>query len=134
MVSRTMRATGGVSIVRRRAKYYVRWRDADGVRRMQFAGTSMDEAKEAAKAEAADVARAHEAKREGKVLGTEPRTFDQFCREYLPVLATTMRPATMTVIATQVGAFDRFMKARGDKTVDKIGRASWRGEEEVETE
>ena len=123
MVSKTMRATGGVAIVRRGKRFYVRFRDAGGVRRMRFAGTTIEAAKKSAEAEGAEVGREREAKRQGKVLGAEPRTFEQFCREYLPVLRTTMRPATMTVFATQVGAFDKFMKARGDKTLDKITRA-----------
>jgi integrase len=123
MVSKTVRATGGVSIVRRGEKLYVRFRDHDGIRRMQFAGTTAAEAKAAAKAEAAEIARKREAKRDGKVLGAEPLRFEEFCREYLPVLKTTMRPATLTVIATQVTAFDAFMKKRGDKTLDKVTRA-----------
>jgi len=121
--AKTVRATGGIAVVKRGRKFYVRFRDTDGVRRMRFAGATLQEARAAAKAETADVARAAQAKRDGKVLGATPQTFEEFCREYLPVLKTSMRPATMTVIATQVGAFDRFMKDRGDTTLDKVTRA-----------
>ena len=121
--TKTVRATGGVSILKRDAKFYIRFRDADGVRRTHLAGTTLDQAKTAAKAEAADIARKRDAKLAGKVLGAKPLRFEEFCREYLPVLKTTMRPGTMIVIATQVGAFDRFVKLRGDKTLDKLTRA-----------
>jgi integrase len=121
--TKTLRSSGGVSVVNRDGKYYVRFRDAEGVRRMRFAGTSAAEARTAAAAEADQIVRERKAKFHGKALGAKPLTFEQFCHEYLPVLRTTMRPATMTVIATQVGAFDKFMKARGDKTLDQVTRA-----------
>ena len=121
--AKTVRASGGVAIVKRGGKFYVRFRDADGIRRMRLAGTTIDEAKATAKAESADVERTHKAKIEGKTLGLAPTSFGDFAVEYLAVLRSTMRPATLKVIGTQILAFDAFLKTRGDPTIDKIARA-----------
>ncbi len=118
--SSTVRPVGGASFVERDGKFYVRFRDADGVRRMRFAGTTMKEAVVTAKIELGDVDRDREAKAAGKIVGAEPLRFEKFCEEYLPVLRASMRDRTMASIATQVVAFDAFLKKRGDKTVDKV--------------
>lgn len=120
--AKTVRSTGGASIVKRGGKFYVRFRDHEGVRRMRFAGMTLDEAKQAAKAEAADVERDKEAVLAGRVLGRPSMRFEDFVKEYRPILATTMRPATLRVIDTQIIAFDRFLKTRGDPTLDKVKR------------
>lgn len=121
--SKTVRATGGASIVKRGDKFYVRFRDEDGVRRMRLAGASAAEAKAVAAEETAEVERRIQAKREGKIVGATPLRFDEFALDFMGVLKTTMRPATMRVVGTQVIAFGAFLKKRGDPTVDKVTRA-----------
>jgi hypothetical protein len=121
--AKTVRAAGTVSIVKRGAKFYVRFRDHEGVRRMRLAGLTLEEAKAVAKSEATEVERNKAAVRAGKVVGAPAMRFEEFVKEYRPVLSTTMRPATLRVIDTQIIAFDRFLKERGDPTLNKVRRA-----------
>lgn len=121
--AKTVRATGGVSIVKRGGKYYLRFRDTDGIRRMQLAGTTLIAAQAAAQTETKDLVRKKDAQLAGKSLGATPVPFGEFALEYLGVLRATMRPATLKVIGTQIVAFDKFLQSRGNPTLDKITRA-----------
>jgi integrase len=117
-----VRATGGVAIVRRGKKFYVRFYDHQGVRRMQFAGTAIEEAKATAKRKSDEVVEKMKAVVAGVPVSTSV-TFREFAVAYIPVLKTTMRPATMRVFATQVIAFGNYVEARGNPTMDRITRA-----------
>jgi integrase len=121
--STTLRPTGGVSIVRRGDKYYIRYVDHEDVRRMRFVGTTVEEARDRARTVADDVESDRQAALLGVPIGRESLRFWEFVKEYRPVLGATMRPATLRVIDTQIVAFDKFLKTRGDPTIDRVTRA-----------
>jgi integrase len=121
--TRTVRAKGGVSIVRRGEKFYVRFHDHEGVRRMQLAGTSIEEAQATAKTKGEEVESKKKALLAGEPIASTSVTFREFVTTYIPVLKTTMRPATIRVIATQVVAFGNFLEARGNPSMGKVTRA-----------
>lgn len=123
--SKTLRAKGVVSVIRRGTKFYIRFRDEDGVRRMQFAGVTADEAKAVAENTDEAVALKKHAKLTTPIVTgrSEQMTFEAFAMEYLSVLRATMRPATLKVLGTQIIAFGTFIEGHGNPTMDRITRA-----------